>query len=94
MKDTEQRLWYAAQTVSHGWSRAILEHQIESDLYGRQGKALTNFSQTLPPPQSDLAQQILKDPYNFDVRHDTRCGLPDSFRGLLGRMYPSQPTDL
>jgi predicted nuclease of restriction endonuclease-like (RecB) superfamily len=40
--------------------------QIESGLYGRQGKALTNFQATLPPPQSDLAQQLIKDPYNFD----------------------------
>lgn len=44
MKDSEQRLWYAAQTLTHGWSRAIPAHQIESDLYGRQGKALTHFS--------------------------------------------------
>ena len=44
----------------------MLELQIESGLFMRQGQALTNFSRTLPPPQSDLAQQILKDPYNFD----------------------------
>jgi predicted nuclease of restriction endonuclease-like (RecB) superfamily len=66
LKDADQRLWYAAQTLEHGWSRTILEHQIESRLYERQGHALSNFSRTLPPPQSDLAQQILKDPYNFD----------------------------
>jgi predicted nuclease of restriction endonuclease-like (RecB) superfamily len=66
VKDAVTRSWYAAQVLEHGWSRAILEHQIETDLYGRQGQALTNFSQTLPPPQSDLAQQVLKDPYNFD----------------------------
>ncbi len=66
LKDKERRLWYAAQTLEHGWSRAILEHQIETNLHGRQGKAISNFSRTLPPPQSDLAQQILKDPYNFD----------------------------
>lgn len=65
-KDAGQRLWYIRTAHEHGWSRAILEHQIESDLYGRQGRAITNFSRTLPPPQSDLAQQILKDPYNFD----------------------------
>lgn len=94
VKDAEQRLWYAAQALTHGWSRAILEHQIESDLYGRQGKALTNFSQTLPPPQSDLAQQILKDPYNFDFltlgpdaqeRHLER-GLLDHVRAFLMEM--------
>ena len=50
----------------NGWSRSVLTHQIESGLYERKGKAITNFSQTLPKPQSDLAQQLLKDPYNFD----------------------------
>src|SRR5262249_40121590 len=66
VKDPLQRLWYAQQTVQHGWSRNILELQIQSNLYGRQGKAVTNFAATLPPPQSDLAQQALKDPYLFD----------------------------
>ena len=66
LKNTEQRLWYIQAASEYGWSRAILEHQIETDLYGRQGEAVTNFKQTLPPLQSDLAQQILKDPYNFD----------------------------
>jgi predicted nuclease of restriction endonuclease-like (RecB) superfamily len=49
--------------LQHGWSRNVLVHQIESRLHRRQGKAQTNFTQTLPPPQSDLAQQVLKDPY-------------------------------
>lgn len=66
VKDADQRLWYIHAAHEHGWSRAILEHQIETNLYGRQGKAQTNFARTLPAPQSDLAQQILKDPYNFD----------------------------
>jgi predicted nuclease of restriction endonuclease-like (RecB) superfamily len=66
LKDPLQRLWYARQTVQHGWSRTILELQIQSNLYGRQGKAVSNFAATLPPPQSDLAQQTLKDPYVFD----------------------------
>ncbi|MCX6902431.1 MAG: PDDEXK nuclease domain-containing protein [Verrucomicrobia bacterium] len=60
------RLWYAAKAVEHGWSRPILALQIESGLHTRQGKAVTNFKATLPPPQSDLAQQITKDPYLFD----------------------------
>ena len=60
------RLWYARKTVEHGWSRATLTHQIESGLHQRAGKAVTNFQQTLPAPQSDLAQQTIKDPYNFD----------------------------
>lgn len=66
VKDPEQRIWYIQQTVENGWSRAVLEMQIESNLYQRQGGAVTNFQQTLPQPQSDLAQQLLKDPYNFD----------------------------
>jgi predicted nuclease of restriction endonuclease-like (RecB) superfamily len=66
LKDSNQRLWYAQQTLQNGWSRSILELQIRSNLYARQGKAITNFADTLPPPQSDLAQQILKDPFNFD----------------------------
>ena len=66
LKDPIQRLWYAQQTVVHSWSRAVLVHQMESDLFARQGKALTNFQTTLPAPQSDLAQEIVKDPYHFD----------------------------
>jgi predicted nuclease of restriction endonuclease-like (RecB) superfamily len=61
-----QRDWYARQTTEHGWSRNILVHQIESRLFERQGGALTNFKRTLPAEQSDLAQQIVKDPYSFD----------------------------
>jgi predicted nuclease of restriction endonuclease-like (RecB) superfamily len=52
--------------VEHGWSQNILVHPISSRLHERQGKAITNFSQALPPEGSDLAEQILKDPYNFD----------------------------
>src|SRR5205807_7270938 len=66
VKDSAQRLWYAQQTVANGWSRSMLVHWIESDLYARQGNALHNFHATLPKPQSDLAAQLLKDPYNFD----------------------------
>jgi len=61
-----EREWYIRQTIEQGWSRNVLVHQIESGLYRRQGKADTNFSRTLPNPQSELAQQLLKDPYNFD----------------------------
>jgi predicted nuclease of restriction endonuclease-like (RecB) superfamily len=61
----EQREWYIRATIAHGWSRAVLVHQIESDVYSRQGRAVTNFQTTLPSPQSDLAQQLVKDPYNF-----------------------------
>ncbi|QEH35052.1 hypothetical protein OJF2_35970 [Aquisphaera giovannonii] len=63
LKDPSERLWYARQTTEQGWSRAVLVHQIETDLYRRQGRALTNFDRTLPAADSDLAQQVLKDPY-------------------------------
>lgn len=66
LKSKEQRLWYAQETVKNGWSRNVLVLQIESGLYKRQGSAITNFEQALPKTQSDLAQQLLKDPYNFE----------------------------
>jgi predicted nuclease of restriction endonuclease-like (RecB) superfamily len=66
VQDPIQRFWYAQQTITHGWSRVVLLHQIESGAFGRSGKALTNFKATLPAPQSDLAAEVLKDPYNFD----------------------------
>jgi len=66
VKDPHARLWYVQRTLEHGWSRSVLVHQLESDLYARQGRALTNFNRTLPPPHSDLAQSLLKDPYTFD----------------------------
>ena len=66
VKNDNERLWYIQQTIENGWSRAVLEYQIRSKLYQRQGQAVTNFDQVLPQPQSDLAQQILKSPYNFD----------------------------
>lgn len=65
-KTTAEALYYVQNTQQHGWSRNVLVHQIESGLYQREGKAITNFAQTLPPLQSDLAQQTLKDPYVFD----------------------------
>ena len=66
VKDPEERLWYVQKTIENGWSRNVLVMQIESNLYQRQGSAITNFEQSLPAPQSDLAQQLLKSPYNFD----------------------------
>lgn len=65
-KEIEKVLFYIQQTIKNNWSRAVLLHQIESDLYTRQGKAVNNFALTLPKPQSDLANQIMKDPYCFD----------------------------
>lgn len=68
IKDSSARLWYARKSVEHGWSRAVLWHQMDTKLYERQGKKLkaTNFLRTLPPAQSDLALEMVKDPYNFD----------------------------
>ncbi len=66
IKDPMERLWYARQAIDHGWSRNILVHQLESGLYNRQCRAITNFERTLPAPQSELAQELVKDPYSFD----------------------------
>ena len=65
-KNIAEALFYAQKTMDNGWSRTVLEHQIDSGLYDRQGKAITNFQLKLPEPQSDLAEQTLKNPYNFD----------------------------
>ncbi len=65
-KSKEQALFYVNKTIENGWSRSVLTHQIESQLYKRQGKAITNFAKTLPSSQSDLAGELIKDPYNFD----------------------------
>ena len=66
VKDLRARLWYVQQTITHGWSRNLLALQIKSAAYEQRGKAVHNFHATLPPLQSDLAAQILKDPYIFD----------------------------
>jgi predicted nuclease of restriction endonuclease-like (RecB) superfamily len=67
IKNIDEAIFYANETLINGWSRAILRMQIDTDLYSRQGKATTNFIATLPKPQSDLANQTLKDPYIFDI---------------------------
>ncbi|MEI7501365.1 MAG: PDDEXK nuclease domain-containing protein [Bacteroidota bacterium] len=66
IKDLPTRFWYMQQTIANGWSRDTLSDMIKSNLHHRQGNALTNFERTLPSPQSDLAGQMLKDPYIFD----------------------------
>ena len=66
VKNIDQALFYINKTIENNWSRAVLEYQIETKLYDRQGKAITNFNLTLPTAQSDLANEIMKDPYNFD----------------------------
>ena len=65
-KSIQEALFYVQKTIENGWSRAVLMNFMGADLFAAQGKALTNFSRLLPEPQSDLANQILKDPYNFD----------------------------
>ena len=80
-----------SRSIEHGWSRNVLIHQIESNLYERQGKALTNFSRTLPAVQSELAQQLIKDPYSFDflalgpdlLERDLERGLLEYLRSLI-----------
>jgi predicted nuclease of restriction endonuclease-like (RecB) superfamily len=65
LKDAVTREFYIRKTVEHGWSRSVLTHQLDTKLHERQGKAPSNFPLTLPPPQSDMAREILKDPYIF-----------------------------
>ena len=91
VKDATQREWYIRQALQSGWSRNVLVHQIESNLYDRQGRALSNFDRTLPGPQSELAQQLIKDPYNFDfltaapdlLERDVEPGLIEHLRDLI-----------
>ena len=72
-KNPEKALFFVHQTVQNGWSRDMLLNFIGTDLYERQGKALTNFNRTLPEETSDLAQELTKDPYDF------------AFTGITGR---------
>lgn len=66
LKTREERQWYAAKAIEHGWSRNVMWHHISTQLQQRTGQAVTNFDQRLPSPDSELAQQTLKDPYLFD----------------------------
>jgi predicted nuclease of restriction endonuclease-like (RecB) superfamily len=66
IKHPEEALFYVQKTVENSWSRAVLVHQLESGLYHREGKAISNFEKKLPAAHSDLAKAILKDPYCFD----------------------------
>jgi predicted nuclease of restriction endonuclease-like (RecB) superfamily len=66
IKNIPEAIFYVQQTIENNWSRAVLDYQIETNLYQRQGKAITNFKNTLPEPESDLANALLKDKYNFE----------------------------
>lgn len=91
VKSPDERAWYARKAIEHGWSRNVLSYQIDSGLFARQGSAITNFSHTLPAGQSELAQQILKDPYSFDflslgpelLERDLERGLIEHLRLLI-----------
>ncbi|MCD0168245.1 YhcG family protein [Deinococcus sp. 23YEL01] len=87
LKDPAQREWYARAAIQHGWSRNVLIHQIDTRLIDRQGQATTNFDRALPAPASELAQQLLKDPYTFDFLslHDEALER-DLERGLLAHL--------
>lgn len=91
IKDPKQREWYIRACIENGWSRAVLMAQIETRLYERTGAAITNFQRTLPAPQSELAQQLLKDPYNFEflttydeaVERDLQKGLLEHLKDFM-----------
>jgi predicted nuclease of restriction endonuclease-like (RecB) superfamily len=87
IKNTEERIFYITKAVQNGWSRNMLVNQIESNLYSRKGNAVTNFSVTLPPVQSDLAKEIFKDPYKFDFLNLTDNHFEKELEdGLVGHM--------
>ena len=84
IKDRPTREWYLRAALEYGWSQDVLVLQIKSRLHEREGKALTNFQRELPPPASDMAAQILKDPYNFDFLTVTEATKEREIeRGLL-----------
>lgn len=62
----DEAIFYCNKTIENNWSRSVLINQISSDFYNRQGKAITNFNNTLPKPHSGLATETLKDPYKLD----------------------------
>ncbi|RGX23863.1 DUF1016 domain-containing protein [Enterocloster asparagiformis] len=66
LKDEESRIWYAYKVIENGWSKAILDLQIESKLMDRSGRSVNNFPAALPPEDSDMVNQVFKDPYLFD----------------------------
>jgi predicted nuclease of restriction endonuclease-like (RecB) superfamily len=91
LDDPAERDWYAAAAVDNGWSRNMLLNQIKGRLLDREGAALSNFAEQLPRPDSDLAQQLTRDPYVFDFLDLTRSssereleqGLMDSLQRTL-----------
>lgn len=102
LKTQAEREWYAKAAVEYGWSRSVLVHQIDTKIIDRQGSAITNFSNTLPVQQSELAQQLIKDPYILDFmtlavnskERDLENGLIDHLKNFQqmngGSVYPQQ----
>jgi predicted nuclease of restriction endonuclease-like (RecB) superfamily len=66
VKEITEAIFYIEKTIENNWSRSVLEYQIETNLFKRQGKATTNFKLTMPEPDSDLANSLIKDEYNFE----------------------------
>jgi hypothetical protein len=64
--DTKKAIFFVRKVIENNWSRGVLMNFLDTDLYERSGKAISNFQLTLPKPQSDLAQEMTRDPYNFD----------------------------
>lgn len=91
LKDREVRNWYVHQVLKNGWSGRALEDAIKSNLHERQGRAITNFQETLPIPHAKLAHDILKNPYNFDfltleddyIEQELERGLIDNVEKLI-----------
>jgi hypothetical protein len=99
-KKRDEALFYLQKTMQNNWSRSVLTHQIESNLFNREGKAITNFQATLPSPHSDLAQQTLKDPYTFDfliLREAPACQVRSfqltAFPVMLSNFLPVNNSD-
>ncbi|MBM4254352.1 MAG: DUF1016 domain-containing protein [Deltaproteobacteria bacterium] len=91
VSDRAERDWYVRQSIRHGWSRNILSLQIGAQAFQRVSRAITNFSETLPPTDSDMASQIFKDPYLFDFlgtadprrEHEVEQALVDHIQRFL-----------
>jgi predicted nuclease of restriction endonuclease-like (RecB) superfamily len=87
IKDRATREWYLRAALEYGWSQDVLVLQLKSRMHEREGKALSNFQRALPPPDSDLTEQILKDPYNFDFLTVTAAAKEREIeRGLLSHL--------
>ncbi|AFD19382.1 hypothetical protein MC3_02090 [Rickettsia slovaca str. D-CWPP] len=91
LKNINQRIWYAQQTIENGWSRNVLSLQIKSNLHERSAKGINNFSNTLPELKSDLARSIIKEPYNLEfldiqgkiIERDLENKLIDNIKNFL-----------